>query len=90
MEIMYFPQAEKNKNEIIDKNYYHRLIIEGLEKAILINPTIIVSAYKFTVKDKEHTLLYRSCPSNKENYLIALYFIVVNNNIYIVDAIHDK
>ena len=28
--------------------------------------------------------------ANKENYLIALYFIVVNNNIYIVDAIHDK
>ncbi|TKZ36152.1 hypothetical protein [Brachyspira catarrhinii] len=90
MEIIYFPQAEKNKNEIIDKNYYHRLIIEGLEKAILINPKIIVSAYKFAVKDKKYTLLFRSCPSNKENYLIALYFIVVNNNIYIVDAIHDK
>lgn len=90
MEIIYFPQAEKNKNEIIDKNYYCKLVIEKLEKAILSNPKIIVSAYKLPINNIEHTLLFRSCPSNKENYLIALYFIVVNNKIYIVDAIHDK
>ena len=65
-------------------------LAEKKRKAILSNPKIIVSAYKFTVKDKKHTLLFRSCPSNKENYLIALYFIVVNDNIYIVDAIYDK
>ncbi|WP_295158788.1 hypothetical protein [uncultured Brachyspira sp.] len=88
MNIYYSQTASQKKNDL-ENNHYLKKAIERLEKAILNTPNIIFIK-EIQIKDLKIPLFYRSCPSFIPDYVICMYFIVLNDQIHIKDITHSK
>lgn len=89
MNIYYSQTVLQKKNDLEKNNHYIKKAIERLEKAILNNPNIIFIK-EIQIKDLKISLFYRSCPSFILDYVICVYFFVLNDEIHIKDITHSK
>lgn len=86
---IYYSQTVLQKKNDLENNHYLKKVIERLEKAILSNPNIIFIK-EMQIKDLKISLFYRSCPSFIPDYVICMYFFVLNDKIHIKDITHSK
>ena len=84
MIIEYEAKAEKEKENLIERFYLYKIVINRLENVIIKYPNLVDTKKTINIDGKDHSIYCRHYNSSLPQYTIALYFIHNEDKIRII------